>query len=159
MATLLIVVFFLCLVLGLPIAFCLGLTSVVAVYMMDVPLRLIAQRMFTGMDSFPLMAVPFFVLAGDLMNVGGTTRGLINFANVLVGRIRGGLAHTNIVAVHVSGRDLGFRRGGCLGHRQHHGAGYGQGRLRKRVRCRSHGRRRRPWGPSSRPPSSWSSWG
>jgi len=98
MATLLIVVFFLSLVLGLPIAFCLGLTSVVAVYMMDVPLRLIAQRMFTGMDSFPLMAVPFFVLAGDLMNVGGTTRGLINFANVLVGRIRGGLAHTNIVA-------------------------------------------------------------
>jgi C4-dicarboxylate transporter DctM subunit len=98
MATLLIVVFFLSLVLGLPIAFCLGLTSVVAVYMMDVPLRLIAQRMFTGMDSFPLMAVPFFVLAGDLMNVGGPTRGLINFANVLVGRIRGGLAHTNIVA-------------------------------------------------------------
>jgi tripartite ATP-independent transporter DctM subunit len=98
MSTLLIVVFFLSLALGLPIAFCLGLTSLVAVYLMDVPLGLIAQRMFTGMDSFPLMAVPFFVLAGDLMNVGGTTRGLINFSNVLVGRIRGGLAHTNIVA-------------------------------------------------------------
>lgn len=98
MSALLMVVFFGSLVLGLPIAFCLGLTSLVAVYLLDVPLRLIAQRMFTGMDSFPLMAVPFFVLAGDLMNVGGTTRGLINFANVLVGRIRGGLAHTNVVA-------------------------------------------------------------
>jgi C4-dicarboxylate transporter DctM subunit len=64
----------------------------------DVPLLLIAQRMFTGIDSFPLMAVPFFVLAGELMNRGGTTRRLIDFANVLVGRVPGGLAHTNILA-------------------------------------------------------------
>lgn len=98
MSTFLMIVFAVSLVLGLPIAFCLGITSLVAVYILDVPLALIAQRMFTGMDSFPLMAVPFFVLAGELMNVGGTTRGLINFANVLVGRIRGGLAHTNVVA-------------------------------------------------------------
>lgn len=98
MSTLLIVIFLISLALGIPIAFCLGITSLIAVYLMDVPLGLIAQRMFTGIDSFPLMAVPFFVLAGDLMNVGGTTLGLINFANVLVGRIRGGLAHTNVVA-------------------------------------------------------------
>ena len=61
-------------------------------------LSLMAQRIFTGIDSFPLMAVPFFVLAGELMNRGGTTRRLIDFANALVGRIPGGLAHTNIVA-------------------------------------------------------------
>jgi C4-dicarboxylate transporter DctM subunit len=54
--------------------------------------------MFTGIDSFPLMAVPFFILAGDLMNRGGTTIRLIDFANSLVGHIRGGLAHANVVA-------------------------------------------------------------
>jgi C4-dicarboxylate transporter DctM subunit len=84
--------------LGFPVAFCLGITSLVVLLIGDVPLLLIAQRMFTGIDSFPLMAVPFFVLAGELMNRGGTTRRLIDFANVLVGRVPGGLAHTNILA-------------------------------------------------------------
>jgi tripartite ATP-independent transporter DctM subunit len=85
-------------ILGFPVAFCLGITSLIALIVGDVPLLLIAQRMFTGIDSFPLMAVPFFVLAGELMNRGGTTRRLIDFANVLVGRVPGGLAHTNILA-------------------------------------------------------------
>ncbi|HPU78396.1 MAG TPA: TRAP transporter large permease, partial [Thermosynergistes sp.] len=62
------------------------------------PNMVVAQRMFTGIDSFPLMAVPFFILAGDLMNRGGTTIRLIDFANSLVGHIRGGLAHANVVA-------------------------------------------------------------
>jgi C4-dicarboxylate transporter DctM subunit len=91
-------VFLATMVLGFPVAFCLGITSLVVLIVGDVPLLLIAQRMFTGIDSFPLMAVPFFVLAGELMNRGGTTRRLIDFANVLVGRIPGGLAHTNILA-------------------------------------------------------------
>ncbi len=97
MLAIIIISFVVTLVLGFPIAFCLGITSTVALLASDFPLSLIAQRMFTGIDSFPLMAVPFFVLAGDLMNSGGTTERLIAFANVLVGRIRGGLAHTNIV--------------------------------------------------------------
>ena len=91
-------VFLATMTLGFPVAFCLGLTSLAALILGDVPLLLLAQRMFTGIDSFPLMAVPFFVLAGELMNRGGTTKRLINFANVLVGRIPGGLAHTNILA-------------------------------------------------------------
>ena len=94
----LILVFLGTMVLGFPVAFCLGITSLVVLFVGDVPLLLIAQRMFTGIDSFPLMAVPFFVLAGELMNRGGTTRRLIDFANVLVGRVPGGLAHTNILA-------------------------------------------------------------
>jgi C4-dicarboxylate transporter DctM subunit len=96
--TLIALVFCLTLALGVPVAFCLGLTSLAALVAADVPLKLMAQRMFTGIDSFPLMAVPFFVLAGELMNRGGTTRRIIDFANVLVGRIPGGLAHTNVVA-------------------------------------------------------------
>ncbi len=91
-------VFFVCMVLGVPIAFCLGITAAFSLISLDMPLRVVAQRIFTGMDSFPLMAVPFFVLAGDLMNYGGTTIRLVHFSNALVGWIRGGLAHTNIVA-------------------------------------------------------------
>lgn len=99
MTILLALVFLLTLVLGFPIAFCLGITSLSALlWMGDVPLVILAQRTFTGIDSFPLMAVPFFVLAGEIMNRGGTTKRLIDFANVLVGRIPGGLAHTNITA-------------------------------------------------------------
>jgi len=99
MTILLALVFLLTLVLGFPIAFCLGITSLSALlWMGDVPLVIMAQRTFTGIDSFPLMAVPFFVLAGEIMNRGGTTKRLIDFANVLVGRIPGGLAHTNITA-------------------------------------------------------------
>lgn len=84
--------------LGFPVAVCLGITALAGLIAMDVPLVLAAQRIFTGMDSFPLMAVPFFVLAGELMNKGGTTQRLIDFSFALVGRIRGGLAHTNVVA-------------------------------------------------------------
>ncbi len=94
----LVVVFLVSLIVGLPVAICLGITSLVVLFISDVPLVILSQRFFTGIDSFPLMAVPFFVLAGELMNRGGTTRRLIDFANVLVGRIPGGLAHTNIVA-------------------------------------------------------------
>lgn len=96
--TILAIVFLVTLFLGFPVAFCLGVTSAVALWMQDIPFVLLAQRFFQGMNSFPLMAVPFFVLAGDLMNQGGTTRRLINFANMLVGRIPGGLAQTNVVA-------------------------------------------------------------
>jgi tripartite ATP-independent transporter DctM subunit len=84
--------------LGVPIAFCLGITAVAALLQAGLPLQVVAQRVFTGIDSFPLMAVPFFVLAGDLMNSGGTTLRLVRCANALVGWIRGGLAHTTIVA-------------------------------------------------------------
>jgi C4-dicarboxylate transporter DctM subunit len=84
--------------LGIPLAFVLGLTGLTSLIVMGVPLQVVAQRMFTGIDSFPLMAVPFFILAGDIMNRGGTTVRLIRFANSLVGHIQGGLAHANVVA-------------------------------------------------------------
>ena len=88
------------LALGVPIAFCIGLASAVAILMVgpSAPWIIVPNSMVNGMDSFPLMAVPFFVLAGDLMNRGGITVRLVNFANLLVGGIRGGLAQTNVVA-------------------------------------------------------------
>jgi len=84
---------------GLPIAFCLGLAGLSGLWAMDViSLQVLPQRMFTGLDLFPLMAIPLFILAGSLMEAGGITRRLVGFSNLLVGHFKGGLAHTNIVA-------------------------------------------------------------
>ncbi len=91
-------VFFLLVALSTPISIALGITSVVMVLSQtDLRLMVVAQRMFTGIDSFPLMAIPFFILAGHLMNAGGTTQRLILFRNALVGSLRGGLANISIV--------------------------------------------------------------
>ena len=98
MIALMTITFVVCFVMGIPLALVMGITGFAVILAMGVPLQLVAQRMFTGIDSFPLMAVPFFILAGDLMNRGGTTVRIIGFANSLVGHIRGGLAHACIVA-------------------------------------------------------------
>ena len=84
---------------GTPIAFCIGISALAGLIQLgDIPLLLIPHMMFEGTDSFPLLAVPFFVLAGALMNAGGITRRLVNFANLLVGHVRSGLALVNVVA-------------------------------------------------------------
>ncbi|MEW6265740.1 MAG: TRAP transporter large permease [Thermodesulfobacteriota bacterium] len=86
-------------ILRMPVAFCLGLSSLVYLLLFQpVPPIIIAQKMFTSIDSFPLTAIPFFILAGGLMETGGISRRLIDFANNLVGFITGGLAHVSIVA-------------------------------------------------------------
>lgn len=91
--------FILFLLLGIPIAFVLGLTSFVGLlYSGTIPLLLIPKQMFSGTDSFPLLAVPFFILAGNLMNIGGITKRLIHFCNILLGYVRGGLALVNVIA-------------------------------------------------------------
>ncbi|MBZ4654537.1 MAG: transporter, DctM subunit [Peptococcaceae bacterium] len=83
---------------GLPIAVVLGLASVITLAVMsDIPLLVVAQRMFTAVSSFPLMAIPFFMIAGSLMEGGGISRRLINLANKMVGSITGGLALVAIV--------------------------------------------------------------
>ena len=89
------------LALGVPIAFCLGLAGLSAMLVSIAPLAAtatMAQRIATGLDSFTLLAIPFFVLAGQVMNRGGIAHRLIEFAKVLVGRLPGGLAYVNVVA-------------------------------------------------------------
>jgi len=84
---------------NVPIAFSIGLASLFAlIYGGDVPLTLISQRMFIGCDSFPLMALPFFMLAGALMEHGGISTQLIKFADNVVGHIRGGIGMVSILA-------------------------------------------------------------
>jgi len=86
------------LLIGIPIAFVLGLTPFVAfISGGEIPHMLAAQRIFTGMDNPVLMAVPFFILAGNIMSAGGMTRRLVAFCNVLVGSFRGGLAYINVI--------------------------------------------------------------
>jgi tripartite ATP-independent transporter DctM subunit len=94
----LILLFFATLFLGVPVAFTMGLSSLVAVLFNNAlnPL-IIPQRAFFGIDSFPLMAVPFFILAAELMSVAGLTAALLRFANALVGHLRGGLGHVNVL--------------------------------------------------------------
>jgi C4-dicarboxylate transporter DctM subunit len=93
------IVFLVLLTLGVPIAFSMGLGSAAAIlYAMPHAVITIPARMFGGLDSFALMAIPFFILAGNLMDSCGISRRLVDFADVLVGRLRGGLAMATVVA-------------------------------------------------------------
>ncbi|HPE67621.1 MAG TPA: TRAP transporter large permease subunit, partial [Synergistales bacterium] len=92
--------FLILIVVGMPIGFVLGSTGLAAMLRMDMTsiLQIVPQRYFAGVDMFTLMAMPFFILAGEIMNKSGITGRLVKFANVLVGHLQGGLAHANILA-------------------------------------------------------------
>jgi len=93
-----ILMFVVTLLLGVPVGICLGLTGMIGIMTIGgVPFEVIAQRIFTGLDSFPLMCIPFFILAGEIMNRARIVDRIVNFSDVLVGRFRGGLAHGNVV--------------------------------------------------------------
>jgi tripartite ATP-independent transporter DctM subunit len=97
----LVVSFGLLMILGVPISFCIGIATIATMLVTILPgpaLTTVAQRMATGLDSFALLAIPFFILSGQLMNRGGIARRLIEFAKVLVGMLPGGLAFVNIMA-------------------------------------------------------------
>jgi tripartite ATP-independent transporter DctM subunit len=87
----------LCLI-GMPVAYALGLSAIIAAVWIDLPLEAIMIKTSDGMDDFPLLAIPFFILAGAIMAEGGMAERIINLAKVFVGFIRGGLALVNILA-------------------------------------------------------------
>lgn len=82
----------------MPIVFAIGLSSIATTFYLGMPLQMVAQNMVKGLNVFVLLAVPFFILAGDIMAAGGIADKLIAFANSLVGWMRGGLAMVNILA-------------------------------------------------------------
>lgn len=96
--------------LGMPIAWSIGLSSLLTM-LLSIPLlpavTTVAQRMATGLDSFALLAIPFFILAGQIMNRGGVARRLIGFARSLANALPGGLAHVNILAAMLFGAIAG----------------------------------------------------
>ncbi|MFK7857790.1 MAG: TRAP transporter large permease [Granulosicoccus sp.] len=91
-------VFFLALIVGIPVAVTLGVASLCYLLVMDIPVVVMPQKMYAGLDVFVLLSIPGFILAGNLMNRGGITERIIRFANALVGWIRGGLALSNVGA-------------------------------------------------------------
>ncbi len=84
--------------LGMPVAFSLGVSSVLYLFLNDIPLIVAAQKMYAGIDSFVLVCIPGFILAGNLMNTGGITKRIIRFSNAAVGWITGGLGLANVAA-------------------------------------------------------------
>lgn len=96
-----VIVFFALLAIGVPIGFTLGLSGILGLYLMGSGVTLFSMaplQYFSGLDMFTLMAMPFFIFAGEIMNKGGITQRLVRFSNILAGNIRGGLAHANIIA-------------------------------------------------------------
>jgi len=89
--------FSLLLLIGVPVAFCLGIASVATVIYMGLPPVVVFQQMNSGMNAFAMMAIPFFIYAGDLMIRGGIAERLIQMAASLVGHLRGGLGQVNVV--------------------------------------------------------------
>ncbi len=85
-------------VLGVPIAYAIGIASLITALVIGIPMEAILLKVSDGVDNFSLLAIPFFVLAGALMAEGGMAWRLVNFANIFVGFIRGGLAMVNILA-------------------------------------------------------------
>ena len=84
---------------GVPVAFSIGLATLLAMLVQGLPLVALAQKALTGVDSFPLMALPFFLFAAELMTGGSLSDVLLRLASVLVGHRRGGLGYTNVVAL------------------------------------------------------------
>jgi C4-dicarboxylate transporter DctM subunit len=98
MTTLLVISFFLLLALGVPVAVSVAIAATVVLFAGDIPFILIAQRMFAATDVFPLVAVPFFILAGDLLARGTISRKLVAFAEALMGQIQGALSVVSVIA-------------------------------------------------------------
>lgn len=91
-------VFFILMILGAPITMCMFVSSISYMITYDVPLAMLLPRLASGVDSFSLLAVAFFILAGVIMNTGGITKRIFTWADHLVGHYTGGLAHSNVLA-------------------------------------------------------------
>ena len=83
---------------GIPVVFALGLSNIAIMNAMDLQFMILPSKMISGMNSFPLLAIPFFMFVGEIMNHGGIAKRLVNFADAIVGHITGGLGHVNILA-------------------------------------------------------------
>lgn len=96
----LLISFVILLVIGVPISVCIGISAVIttaSVVPLDIGIFTAAQKVFSGIDSFSLLAVPFFILSGNIMNKGGIALRLVNLAKLIGGRLPGALAHTNVL--------------------------------------------------------------
>ena len=98
MGIVLIVSFFILMLIGFPVVIAIALPAIVYVFANGFPVELISLRMHYALDSYPLLAIPIFIYAGNLMNHTGVTDRIFKFADLSVGRVHGGLAQVNIFA-------------------------------------------------------------
>ena len=96
--TIFFIVLFVCLFLSIPVALSLALPSMIVLFQQGTPFSIVGQKLFGSLDSTALLAIPFFILAGNMMSTGGISKRLVNFCNTLVGKSYGGLATVTIVA-------------------------------------------------------------
>ena len=96
--TILCISFFGLLVLGVPVAFAIGLSALATILYEGLPMAVIFQQMTSGMNVFSFLAIPFFIFAGELMMYGGIADKIVDFAKSIVGHVRGGLGMSNVVA-------------------------------------------------------------
>ena len=95
---LLIGTFFFFILIKMPIVYAIGVSSIITTVYLGLPLQTVAQNMVKGINVFALLAVPFFILSGEIMGAGGIALRLIKLSNALIGWMRGGLAMVNILA-------------------------------------------------------------
>ena len=98
MLLVLIVVFVVLLAFGVPIAFSMGISAACFFNMAGFDFPTLAQRMVAGLNSFSTMAIPFFMLSGYIMGLGGVSKRILRFANACIGYVKGGMAMTGVVA-------------------------------------------------------------
>ena len=87
-----------CLIIGVPISISLGVAAILGFIALDIPIAALPQKLFTSLDSYSIMAIPFFILAGNLMTKGGISKRLATFTNTLIGNVRGGMAIAVVLA-------------------------------------------------------------
>ena len=115
---------------GMPISIALGMTVLTFIYTMtNVPTESVALKLFTGIDNFEIMSIPFFILAGNFLTHGGVARRMINFATSMVGHWYGGLGLAGVMACALFRGGVRLVAGDRDRHRFDHAAGDGQARV------------------------------
>ena len=128
---------------GMPISISLGLTVLTFLFTMtQVPIESVALKLFTGIEKFEIMAIPFFILAGNFLTHGGVARRMINFASAMVGHWHGGLGARRRHGLRAVRRRVGLEPGDRRRDRLDHPAGDGQAGLPEALRRRRHHHRR-----------------
>ena len=128
---------------GMPVSIALGLTVLTFLFTLtEVPIEAVALKLFTGIERFEIMAIPFFILAGTFLTHGGVARRMIDFATSLIGHWHGGLALAGILACAMFALVVRIERRDRGGDRLHHPAGDGPARLSDALRRRHHHGRR-----------------
>jgi len=136
--TVLAVSFGLLLLIGVPVGFAVGLSSVATIIAAGLPVAVVFQKMVGGMQVFSFLAIPFFIFAGELMLHGGIAQRIVRFANSLVGHVRGGLGMSNVLGCTIFGGVAGSPAGRRIGHGLGDDSADEEGGLRHRLRRQRH---------------------